>query len=172
MHLKIFTYPVKICDVFRAIFYPSFAGGGPFTGASFLPYISLNYGNSPGMILTADLDGDGKVPFPWFRPTNFTYGNIRKIISGDLDGDGKSDIVAINDSSSSVFTYINTSSGGNTSFGAQTVIPGVRDATDIGISDLNGDGKPDIAAKKIATAWVAIWVFLTTKAGFKWQSWK
>ena len=69
-----------------------------------------------------------------------------KVSVTDMNGDGKPDIVAIFDSNiSSISIFKNTSASGAISFDAQADYTTNGSANDIAISDLDGDGKPDMA---------------------------
>ena len=139
------------------------------------PKISGVQGNSPTNTLTGDLNGDGKPDVVAVQPgsntltvyTNgtsggtFYFSSINYISVGgtvvaaalaDLDGDGKLDIVATNYAGFyNVYVLRNTSSGSSISFtspgsqyptgsGTSTSYPKA-----IAITDLDGDGKPDLA---------------------------
>lgn len=68
------------------------------------------------------------------------------IASGDLDGDGNMDLVVSNNNKNGTVSILkNTSSNGNGSFVFQTDLPAMKYPYSAVISDLNGDGKPDIA---------------------------
>ena len=118
-----------------------------------------------------DLDGDGK---PDFVVTNYTDsslsvfrnlstpGNIQfsagtdykialnsqQIAIGDLNQNGRPDIAVVNENlnyTTSISILKNESSTGNISFAPITTIADGLDAITIAISDLDGDGKPDLA---------------------------
>ncbi len=130
-----------------------------------------------------DLDGDGKpeilagtqtgTKFSILRNTS-TAGTIsfaatldyetpytpRGVSIGDLDGDGKSDIATANFTDyqgGSVSIFRNTSTSGSISFDAKVDYPTGGDGSDLSsISDLNGDGKPDIAVNNYWSGSVSV----------------
>ncbi|MBK6829213.1 MAG: VCBS repeat-containing protein [Chitinophagaceae bacterium] len=120
-------------------------------------------------IVLADLDGDKKpdliVPdavnnssailknnstkgvFSFGNPLNLTGFTHSYMDYGDFDGDGKADIVSGDLNGSQIAVYRNTSSGGTGSVWPQQLHFHPLQATpaEVAVSDLDGDGKPDIA---------------------------
>jgi alpha-tubulin suppressor-like RCC1 family protein/6-phosphogluconolactonase (cycloisomerase 2 family) len=69
-----------------------------------------------------------------------------RVAIGDIDGDGKPDLLVTNQSSNNISIFRNTSSGiGNISFDTKIDIATGSNPNGITISDLDGDGKPDLA---------------------------
>ena len=65
---------------------------------------------------------------------------------GDLDGDGKLDLAVVNANDKNLVLFRNTSTAGTISFsGDSTYSCGSYNPTGVAISDLDGDGKPDLA---------------------------
>jgi large repetitive protein len=148
---------------------------------------------SPGHFATADFDGDGKLDAAMtmiihggntgyidvFRNTSipgtisfdapkyFTTGSYPVHIAvGDLDDDGKPDLAVVNNSSTYISVFRNTSSPGNTSFALQIPFP-VRNfntaCTYIG--DVDGDGRADIISTNLNDSTISIFRNTTSTVG-------
>jgi hypothetical protein len=181
------TYkPVSVTDIATGLtghsvqpFVPTFAGGPAFDANSFAAKMDFTSGSYSNNVSISDLDGDGKpdlayanfvcpdhYPWHWYRAvsvlknisTNGKVSFINKmdfgIVSGedinvdisisDLDGDGKPDIIATykNYGGSTISVLRNISTNGTVSFADRVDI--TTGLSLVSISDLDGDGKPDL----------------------------
>ena len=160
-------------------------GDASFTTKSFADKFNM-LGGGNGII--GDLDGDGKLDmvFPTgygtqnlsvarntstnntlsFAPVQ-TFGNgtnALRLYLADIDGDGKLDLVTLNMNPASVTIFINNSTLGNISFA-----PGISFSSTISsnyftgisaiaITDMDGDGKPDIATANYGSQTVSLYL--------------
>ena len=141
----------------------------------------LPTGSYPAGVVLADLDGDGKPDLATenlytsvvsvFRNTSVTNGaisfvahqdfptgtNPKGLAAADLDGDGKIDLVAVNSTDNTITLLRNTSTAGTLSFDPGATAPATGNgAQSIGIADLDGDGKPDLAVTNITDATISV----------------
>ncbi|MES2849569.1 MAG: FG-GAP-like repeat-containing protein [Bacteroidota bacterium] len=134
-------------------------------------------------IIVADIDGDAKPdvlsrsrffdPFLIYRNTSvpgsisfaaktvIQSNRILTIANGyfdfkvaDFDGDSKKDIVYVASDSAHLSFYRNTSVPGTISYGVKVDAEGGYHATNMAVNDMNGDGKPDVAAVYADTAMI------------------
>ncbi len=154
------NYGVHTVSVFRNL-----STGGNLLFDTRIDYFVDGY---PTGVTVGDLDGDGKPEIAAsvngsdvasvFRNTSiigtisfaakidFAAGDWPNHVQlGDLDGDGKMEMVVVNGNSSNMSVFRNTSTAGNVSFAARNDFTTGYSPGGIGIDDLDGDGKPDIA---------------------------
>lgn len=124
-------------------------------------------GSQPRNVSVGDLDGDGKLDLvvtnsasntiSIFRNTSssgsisfaskqdFATSSIPQgVVLSDIDGDGKLDVVVGNRGASTISTFLNTSSTGSISLAAKQDFTTGTGPRDVGIADIDGDGKKDV----------------------------
>ena len=153
-------------------FQPTFGGQFPAIDAStFAAKQDFTTGTAPQYVEAGDLDGDGKADLvvgnatagtvSVFRNTSTTgtvdgstfaakidltaAAQTRGVAVGDLDGDGKLDIAVTNEGANSASVFHNTSSVGAISYAAKVDFTTGTAPFDIEITDIDADGKPDLA---------------------------
>jgi alpha-tubulin suppressor-like RCC1 family protein len=163
-------------------FLPMFAGS-PNSVTTLAPRLDLPVGNSPGPVVLADLDGDGRVDVlicngstvsiyqnissnnvisaASFAPrVDLTVGSgLDQMAVADVDGDGLLDIVLLNNSSNQLLVLKNISTPGmltTNSFAAPVVLPTGNDPRGLAVQDLDGDGKPELIVGNWADSTITI----------------
>jgi hypothetical protein len=134
---------------------------------TFAPKTDYPTGIEPVSVAVADIDGDGKKDIVVANNGSFTVSIFRNISSpgsisfdaridlpaavpfmvciADLDKDGRPDLVTANMVSNSISIFRNTGGVGNISFAARTDFPTGSEPISVGIADMDGDTKPDLA---------------------------
>lgn len=87
---------------------------------------------------------------------DFAADNDPTISFSDIDGDGKPDLVTSNANSRTISVFLNTSSKGTVSFEPRLDFSTGSLPSTLCISDLDGDGKPDVAVINYATSTVSV----------------
>jgi len=129
---------------------------------------SKNEPTATNMMLLMNQSTVGNISFSSTALASLTLGApTGHLAAGDLNLDGKLDLVASRSgtTSNSIFILTNTSTVGNPNFSAPLVLvlDIIQGAREVGISDLNGDGKPEIVVTNSATN--VIYIFKNESSG-------
>jgi hypothetical protein len=162
-------------------FTPTFSPNkGSIAETDFSPKVDFATGISPTSVAIGDLDGDGKADLAlansqagsvsvlrntgssgtvgYATKVDFGVGNDpRTVAIGDIDGDGKADLTTANQSSTTVSVLLNTSSIGTINFAAKTDFVTGSNPIFLAISDLDGDGKADLAVVNAVSNTVSVY---------------
>lgn len=134
---------------------------------SFAPQMNLAAGSQPRSLAVGDLNGDGKLDLiapntggtttsvfiNTSAPGQISFSPKMDLAGGsapdgpaigDLDGDGKPDVLFTNLNDGSITIYRNTTSGNVVSFAPRMDVSVGSRPYRIVVSDLDGDGKPDV----------------------------
>jgi len=144
-------------------------------------------GSNPQKIVAGDLDGDGLPDLAIVNSSDGTLALFRNLggfnfdgiitlptpyapkglAIGDLDGDGKPELAITGSSDHLVAIYPNTCSpGAPLSFGTRVDFPANANTGDIGLGDLDGDGKPDVAVVYPGSNKVSVFKNFSTAGNF------
>jgi phosphodiesterase/alkaline phosphatase D-like protein len=148
---------------------------GTIDGSSFVAKVDFTTGTNAESVAIADMDGDGMLDVATSNRNASTVSLFRNTASsgtidantfaakvdiasntgpnrayfGDFDGDGKPDLVVSNLDAGNVSLFRNTSSSGSissSSFSSQVDFATGSSPSHLGVGDLDGDGRPDLAA--------------------------
>ena len=149
---------------------PGFSNSGadPINGPKNVIFADFDQDGKPDFVITNASNGDGK----FYRNTkslgnnstmaqtySITFGTTPAwIAAGDFDGDGKPDAVSTNTGGSNIATLLNASTSGSISMNTRvgTTLGSSTNPVCVVVADLDGNGKPDIAALTRANSSVNI----------------
>ena len=138
---------------------PTFSAKTDFTATAGPVYVSIcdfNGDGKPDMVVVNyaaafvsvffNTTATGAATPTFSAKTDFaTVGNFtRSVTTGDLNGDGKPDMAIANNASVSVYFNTTATGAATPTFSARTDFANVVNVYQVSISDLNGDGKPDL----------------------------
>ena len=170
----------SIVSIFR-----NTSSNGSISASSFGAQVDFRTGDVPYSVAIGDLDGDGKADLAvtnvggnsvsvfhnastsgsitsssFTAKVDFATGtNPISVAIGDLNGDGKADLAVTNAGSNSVSVLRNTSSSGTitiSSFAGNVDFATGTQPYSVGIADLDGDGKADLAVANISSHTISI----------------
>src|SRR5690606_11968473 len=88
------------------------------------------------------------------------------VVHGDLDGDGKPDMAVANATGHSISVFRNTGNAGNVTYSRQDIAFGsVATVMGLATGDIDGDGKPDLAASVTNGNYVSVLRNISTGVG-------
>jgi gliding motility-associated-like protein len=169
----------------------TFPGTHIIDATAFAPTVDITAGSDPESVAISDIDRDGKPDLIVTNTANNTVSVFRNtsdsgsistasfseridlitgmnpngIAIGDLDGDGKQDIVVVNQSGNTVSIFRNISMPGPLSLGSfdtKIDLPTGYNPYGVSISDIDGDGKSDLAITNYNSTYITIYKNIST----------
>ncbi len=137
---------------------PSGASIGDLNGDG-KPDLATTNENSTSVSVLLNTTPTGNATPTFSSKTDFIAGTIPSVVSiYDINDDGKPDMAVANSNSTSVSVFLNTTTPGATTptFTAKTDFTTGTTTTSVSICDLNGDGKPDMAATNYSSTNVSV----------------
>lgn len=125
--------------------------------------ITANWKKSISILQNTGNGGNVKVSGPFIFSTA-TVTTPNDLAIGDLDGDGKNDVVCLNYNGNSMSIFRNKSSINNISFATCIDMATGGNPKGISISDIDGDGKPDIVVSNSISNTLSIFQNISTSA--------
>jgi 6-phosphogluconolactonase (cycloisomerase 2 family) len=123
------------------------------------------YSSKP-FIVTFTSSGGGFSSSTFASKVDFTSGSYPSSVAvGDLDGDGKPDVAVANSLSNTVSVFRDSSTSGSVSFAARVDFTTGFVPNGVAISDLDGDGKPDMAVTNYNSTTVSVFRNTSTGSG-------
>lgn len=141
---------------------------------SFAPKVDFTSASGPYYLSIADFDMDGKVDIVsgnYISPTLSLFLNtsvpgtisflpkvdisaptVHFMAVNDIDGDGLLDVITANGGGNSLSVFRNISTIGSITFAPRVNFTTGNDPRSVSISDLNGDGKPDMVSMNYSSS--------------------